>query len=92
MRSAFWTAENIAKSRAMKRCRALWRGLAPNRQWELECLVYRLQGFSVAPEEVEGHIRAVLEMTRPWRMSDSQLRRALLRPREKKNSRADRTV
>jgi hypothetical protein len=72
----FWTSAEIERAQSIRRMRRLWAACPPDEQWQLECKVYRLRE-SMAERDIAEHIEMVLEVKRPWRMSDAKLGRHL---------------
>lgn len=72
----FWTMERIARARAMRSYRAQLNGLDLHNQWRIECVIYCLRGDGLDEGAVGEMVAAALNRSRPWRMSDSELKRA----------------
>lgn len=72
-KSAFWTIDCHAKTRAMSRYRSLWRGLDLQHQWKLECTVYAWRSKGIKEEVIGKIIEDTLNAARPWRLSNAKL-------------------
>ena len=75
----FWTPLQLERVRALRRYRRLWARCPADEQWRHECGVYRLRGMGLPEKEVGRCVEEILNRSRPWRMSDGALGRALLR-------------
>lgn len=85
----FWTMERMARARAMRSYRAQLNGLDLHEQWRIETTIYCLRGDGLDESAIGKMVAAAQNRSRPWRMSDSELKRAWmgLRKRLGKESR-----
>lgn len=72
----FWTPEQVAKAKNMRRWKAQWSGLHPHRQFQLSHLVFIARGRGMSEEAVEKVVQGVLARE-PSLMSDKALLKAL---------------
>ena len=79
----FWTTERMARTRAMRSYRAQLNGLDLHEQWRIESVIYCLRGDGLDEGAVGKMVAAALNRSRPWRMSDSELKRAWMGLRKK---------
>ena len=80
---SFWTAERLARARAMRVYRAQITGLDAHVRWSIECMIYSLRGDRLEEGVVGSMVAAALNRSRPWRMSDAELKRAWMRLRQR---------
>ncbi len=73
----FWTPLQLERARALRWYRRLWAACPPDEQWRNECWVYRLRGMGLSEKEVGRCVETTLNRTRPWRMRDAALGKAL---------------
>ena len=73
----FWTPLQLERARALRWYRRLWAACPPDEQWRNECWVYRLRGMGLPEREVGRCVEDTLNRTRPWRMRDAVLGKAL---------------